>query len=724
MTSILVTVWPNRSVIGFNGKNDADIVAYPSITLEEALSTNWDTDAHCVPYTVKNTPEIPRINKEALAENKDLVLDYNSAWYDIDAPKVVKNMGREWINAWIDEQWNIFREHYANFGGYKTLNGFRIIIPIEATHQNYSIGWRAGFDELSTKFKVDELKDIGRCYRLPNVIRNDTKFTGVCRSEIVLPIAEPRKISSKRLPAVVGKARTVVPETITNNRNETLFGIGGALRRMGFSEDSVLACLKVTNSEICAPPLEDGELQVLVAKVSKYDRGSLIKTSGVRPGDGLELDLGSEAEMADWVLRQLEIEGWRCVWDQSKLRVYRDSKGYWIDLDENTVADMILKLDGAWKGNGKKRGKISISERMVKGVYSLICRKRSIPGHFSEGTPGIVFADKIRVGLDEKPVACHAKFKDLWCLKESFKDWEGVKPHLFLSFLDDAFGQLVDGAARIQIIREFIGACLLGVAPDYQKAMLFTGRGANGKSVLLKVIEAMFPEEGRASIAPQFFDQEYYRANLVGKNINVVSEVPEVDMLATESFRALVTGDTVAGREPYGKPFSFRSRAGQIFAANSLPGVRDLSEAFWRRWIVVDWPRIIPLNLRDERLGDKLVSCELGGVILWALEGGRALINRGAYCIPKSSLEALEGWRGGSDQIVLFAQEEILGAPGDFLGGGEIYRKYHVWANVNGFGKMNRGKLMKRLELLGYKKDRKSKERGLIIPEIPKMLET
>ena len=721
---IRVTVWEHRAVDGFDGDNEDEIFTWPVMELSEALAKVYETDAQCVPYYMEGLDDCPRVNKlgfKALEADGE-VLTYDSVWYDIDCPKAVKAFGQEWVYAWVSEQWARFRDLYPGYGGYVTRNGFRVIIPMQnAGADNYRLGWQTGHNRLSENFEVDPLADPQRCYRLPIVHRSDDKHQGKVAGEYVLPTCDPLTVDtslavsgSSRLPAVVGKARTMVPEVVTEGRNQTLFGIGGALRRMGFSLDAMYAALAVTNSEICSPPLGAAELRVLVDKQEKYDRGSLVRLSGVRPGDGLVLDLGSEAEMADWVLRQIEKEGHHCVWDQGRLRVYQEDVGYWIELEENVVADMILDLDGAWSGgSGKGAGKIKVDERKIKGVWSIIKRKRAREGYFESVTPGVVFSDgRVDLGGFGSRLASH---KDTWRVDESLKEWHGAKPWMFLSFLDDAFGGLDDGEVRIGFIQEFIGACLMGLAVDFQKVVLFTGRGANGKSVLLDIVGAMFPPEVQVAVPPQKFSDQFYLAEMAGARINLVSEVPESEMMLTGAFKALATGDLVSAAFKYGKVFKFRSRCGQLFAANSLPSVRDLSDAFWRRWVVVDWPRVVALGDRDERLASKIIGAELGGIVLWAISGAKRLVARGGYLIPPSSRGALEKWKEGADQVSLFSAEIYGGLEnGAFVENAVVYQRYQLWTIQNGFGKMNRRKLTKRMESLGWVPDRRTHARGLV----------
>ena len=102
----------------------------------------------------------------------------------------------------------------------------------------------------------------------------------------------------------------------------------------------------------------------------------------------------------------------------------------------------------------------------------------------------------------------------------------------------------------------------------------------------------MFPGTARSSIPPQQFDQEYYRAELDGKRLNSVSELPRADILRAESFKAIIAGDPIIGRVIHSSPRTIKPIAGHIFAANHLPNTDDLSHAFWCRFMVVSFNRV------------------------------------------------------------------------------------------------------------------------------------
>jgi putative DNA primase/helicase len=66
-----------------------------------------------------------------------------------------------------------------------------------------------------------------------------------------------------------------------------------------------------------------------------------------------------------------------------------------------------------------------------------------------------------------------------------------------------------------------------------------------------------------------------------------------------------------------------------VFSANELPETRDLTEAFFRRWVLVDFPHVFP---EDPMWYDKNVTPELrDATLMVGLEAAREVLERRAF---------------------------------------------------------------------------------------------
>jgi putative DNA primase/helicase len=287
-----------------------------------------------------------------------------------------------------------------------------------------------------------------------------------------------------------------------------------------------------------------------------------------------------------------------------------------------------------------------------------------------------------------------------------------ARPTKFLAFLDGIFRDDADKAQKVALVQEFFGAARADIAPGFQQCVVGLGSGENGKTALCEIVSAAMPPGTVSSIPPQVFAKEYQRAQLAGKLLNSVSELPEADIVSSQDFKAIVSGDLINARQIYKEPFDFHPQAAHFFACNSLPHTNDITHGFWRRFILLTFNR----NFKNdpERVKDihkLIIAAELPLIVCWLLEGAARAITKGHYAIPASHEEALAEWRRTGNQIALFVEEELVPAEGTMPGKGSdwgkasaLYSLYSEWVELNGHGRLSSVKFAARLADLGYPK--------------------
>ena len=284
-------------------------------------------------------------------------------------------------------------------------------------------------------------------------------------------------------------------------------------------------------------------------------------------------------------------------------------------------------------------------------------------------------------------------------------------PVRWLRFLQEIYAGESDVKERVAVLQEFLGAALFGVATRYQKSLALLGEtGANGKSVLLRVAGSLFPHEVVGAIAPHHLEgssSEYYRAMLLRLRLNVVSELPENELMDTSTLKAVIAGDEVIAREIRESPFRGRPRAAWVIAANSLPPVRDTSGGFWRRQLVLTH------NVRfdgkdgrpaaDPNLAEYLLRNELPGIAAWAAEGGKRLLAQNGYTHLASSDELVDNWARDNDPVRRFCEEHLVADANGATSAKLIYKAYQQWSAENGNSAMASARLFRRLPSMGMR---------------------
>jgi len=126
---------------------------------------------------------------------------------------------------------------------------------------------------------------------------------------------------------------------------------------------------------------------------------------------------------------------------------------------------------------------------------------------------------------------------------------------------------------------------------DFNKAFMLVGEGSNGKSSYLKLLEKILGKENVANLSLQELCLDRFApANLYHKLANIFADIPENPIPNVGKFKMLTGQDSIEADRKFRDRIKFESYAKLIFSANVLPDINDKTEAFWRRWTIVEFP--------------------------------------------------------------------------------------------------------------------------------------
>lgn len=274
---------------------------------------------------------------------------------------------------------------------------------------------------------------------------------------------------------------------------------------------------------------------------------------------------------------------------------------------------------------------------------------------------------------------------------------------LFERFMDETFKGDVDSRQR-DFIQEMIGATLLGFFYRYERVVLFKGPGRAGKGTIMKIIHALFPRDAIAAIPPTKWTQEYYLAQLAGRRLNLVGEIEEEGAIDGAVLKTVTGRDPLTGRMPAQMPFEFTNLATHIFNGNYFPPTRDQSDAFFSRWVLIEFRNSMIGHEEDidNDLADKIVEQELSAIAAWAIKGAQRLMERGRIELPAEHGRLMDMWRKRSNSVIEFVTDRDAARLGSTdnhrVRRSEFYVNYMQWCRESGRKALGKQKVYELLE--------------------------
>lgn len=247
----------------------------------------------------------------------------------------------------------------------------------------------------------------------------------------------------------------------------------------------------------------------------------------------------------------------------------------------------------------------------------------------------------------------------------------------FKKFLKSIFGK---DKKRIKLLQEIMGYCLTNSVAA-QKAFIFLGSGANGKSVILSILIKLVGADNVSTLPLSDFESSFRRRMLVGKKLNVVSEGEfKSNAFCTNQFKAIVSGDLTTAEVKGGELFNFLPFCRVIVSMNNFPNVKDQSYGFKRRVLVMVFDKVIKKEAQNKHLLEEL-EAELDGIFNFALEGLERLQNNDFnFTSCKKCEQFMNEYFACNNPLDSFIDENIVqGAEKQKLLYRDLYDEYMSW---------------------------------------------
>ena len=238
---------------------------------------------------------------------------------------------------------------------------------------------------------------------------------------------------------------------------------------------------------------------------------------------------------------------------------------------------------------------------------------------------------------------------------------------------------------EISIIQEWFGYSLYR---EYhiKKAIIFVGDGDTGKTTLINLFYSFLGSKNIAGVSLQKMSSDKFAcANLYNKHINLYDDLSFKDIKDNGSFKIATGGGYISAEKKFGDQFLFKNYAKLAFACNKIPDVKDSNdEAYFNRWIVIEFNRVIEEENKDKQLGNRMATSEeLSGLLNFALEGLDRLLKNQSFSYDMDTNETKLAMMRSGSSIARFAFDSLEEVNGEWISKDDMYQAFVNYTQIN-----------------------------------------
>ncbi len=259
----------------------------------------------------------------------------------------------------------------------------------------------------------------------------------------------------------------------------------------------------------------------------------------------------------------------------------------------------------------------------------------------------------------------------------------------FQKFLVEVLGD----EKLIAILQEFVGLCLVPET-KFEKCLVLVGKGANGKSTLLYVVQYLIGIANISTVAMGKLESEFHRVNLYNKLVNISSELEISELVGSGYFKSIVSGDLIDACYKFKDSLNFRPYSRLIFAMNELPRVRDRSVGFYRRLVIVPFNKQFTGGKEDKTLAKTLIS-EIDGIFNWALLGLNRLFEQDHFTESTIVDDMVESYKKENNPALTFIEDDCFIDLEAEVQKSNLYDAYKNYCEENGYRHLGNAQFFK-----------------------------
>ena len=351
--------------------------------------------------------------------------------------------------------------------------------------------------------------------------------------------------------------------------------------------------------------------------------------SAIRKDAWDELEIEEEKQLF-FAMAQDVLVHWGCLWTNGQISFYNHTQNRY---DTN---EMILKgyLQEKYRFNNISTAGI---EEVLKQVNIML---QTQPMYWRERDSEYILCNDKLVSVLKDDIKPNTRtiYTDIYypyeiMTKEEFETFNGRAK----SFMEEISCYDKDKNPNIiKIIWECIG-CMLAPTKPFAKIFIWYGSGANGKSLLLKLVKKIMGNFMTHSNILAINDK-FSLENVVNGIANVTDDVGVTTLKETGTLKSIIDGGDIEVNRKYKKSIWWKPNSQFVICCNEVPKINDTSFGMIRRLAFVPFEMQLKKENIDVKLETKLLEDvdNLRYILTGAIFAYRDAVNRGYLTeIPK-----------------------------------------------------------------------------------------
>lgn len=236
--------------------------------------------------------------------------------------------------------------------------------------------------------------------------------------------------------------------------------------------------------------------------------------------------------------------------------------------------------------------------------------------------------------------------------------------------------ELFDDPELTNLAWQMIGAIIRPNVPWDKCAWFYSNTGENGKGTLCELMRQITGRGTYASIPLSNFSREFMLEPLMHASAIICDENNVGDFIdKSANLKAIITNDPIQLNRKYQAPMTFIFKGFMVQCVNELPKVKDRSDSFTRRFLILKFARCFTGKARKYIKEDYIRRKEVLEYVL------HRVLHMDYYKLnePDSCVLAMREYKEYNDPVRQFVAEVLPVCQWDLLPYSFLYNLYTEW---------------------------------------------